>query len=65
MFHSISYGKGVMGAHAGQLNKEERWILVHYVKQLRNGGTYPLDSTATAAVAAPVAADSTTNNQQH
>lgn len=65
MFHSISYGKGVMGAHAGQLNKEERWVLVHYVKKLRNGGTYPLDSTATAAVAAPVAADSTTNNQQH
>jgi len=32
MFHTITYGKGLMGAHASQLNKEERWKLVHYIR---------------------------------
>jgi mono/diheme cytochrome c family protein len=34
MFHSITYGKGLMGQHASQLDKKERWILVHYVNDL-------------------------------
>jgi len=34
MFHSITYGKGLMGQHASQLNKEERWQLVLYVQSL-------------------------------
>jgi mono/diheme cytochrome c family protein len=34
MFHSITYGKGLMGQHASQLDKKERWILVHYVSDL-------------------------------
>ena len=32
MFHTITYGKGLMGPHASQLNKEERWKLVHYIR---------------------------------
>jgi len=32
MFHTITFGKGLMGAHASQLNKEERWKLVHYIR---------------------------------
>ena len=32
MFHSITYGKGLMGSHSSQLNKEERWKLVHYIR---------------------------------
>jgi hypothetical protein len=32
MFHTITYGKGLMGAHAPQLNKEERWKLVHFIR---------------------------------
>lgn len=32
MFHSITYGKGLMGAHASQLKKEERWKLIHYIR---------------------------------
>lgn len=32
MFHTITYGKGLMGSHASQLNKEERWKLVHYIR---------------------------------
>ena len=36
IFHSITYGKGLMGSHASQLNKEERWKIVQYVQQLQN-----------------------------
>lgn len=32
MFHTITYGKGLMGPHASQLNQEERWKLVHYIR---------------------------------
>lgn len=34
MFHTLHYGKGNMGSHAGQLTREERWELVHYVQTL-------------------------------
>lgn len=37
MFHTLQYGKGNMGSHAGQLTAEERWKLVHYVQTLRDG----------------------------
>jgi len=50
MFHTITYGKGLMGSHAGQLNQEERWKVILWVKALQNGGTYPAakaDSTVT------------------
>jgi mono/diheme cytochrome c family protein len=56
IFHVLTFGKGVMGSHAGQLTKEERWLVTHYVKYLQNGGrltpnpaTATTDSTATAA----------------
>lgn len=35
MFHSIAYGKGLMGPHASLLSKTERWKIVHYVQQLQ------------------------------
>ena len=42
MFYSITYGKGLMGAHASLLSKEERWKIVHYVRTLQNDGKNPL-----------------------
>ncbi len=36
IFHVITYGKGRMGAHASQLNQEERWKIVRYVQTLQN-----------------------------
>ncbi len=48
MFHSIAYGKGLMGAHASMLTQEERWKLVLYIKKLQSAG-----------VPASVAVDST------
>lgn len=41
MFHTITFGKGVMGSHASQLNKEERWKVIQYVKVLQNNGEMP------------------------
>lgn len=32
MFHSITYGKGLMGSHASQLSKDERWKIIQYIR---------------------------------
>ncbi len=54
IFHSLVYGKNIaMGPHASQLNKEERWLVVQYVKYLQNGGKMQRD--ATVAEVAPAA----------
>lgn len=53
MFHSITYGKGNMGSYASQLSREQRWMVVQYVKALQTGKinatAAPADSTGTAA----------------
>lgn len=47
MFHSITYGKGLMGSHASQLTKDERWKLVMYVQKLQfPDGAAPEELTA-------------------
>ena len=38
IFHVITKGKGRMGAHASQILPEDRWKIVHYVKQKIQGG---------------------------
>ncbi len=52
MFHVITYGKGLMGSHAAQVSKEERWKLVLYIRKLQfPNGVQPIakaDSTAVA-----------------
>ena len=35
MFHSITFGKGLMGAHASQLNQEERWKIIAYINKMQ------------------------------
>jgi mono/diheme cytochrome c family protein len=35
IFHSITYGKGMMGSHSGQLTIEERWKVTMYVQKLQ------------------------------
>jgi mono/diheme cytochrome c family protein len=50
MFHTVTYGKGMMGEHASLLNKEERWKIIAYVKTLQG--------KKVAATEAPVTADS-------
>lgn len=35
IFHVITYGKGLMGAHGSQVSEEERWKIARYVKELQ------------------------------
>lgn len=34
-YHSIMYGKGVMGSYADKLSYEERWNVIHWVRALQ------------------------------
>jgi mono/diheme cytochrome c family protein len=52
MFHSINYGKGVMGSYASQLTPSQRWMIIKYIRTLQ-----PKPGAAGAAPAA--GADST------
>ncbi|MBV1888344.1 MAG: cytochrome c [Urechidicola sp.] len=36
IYHTIMYGKNMMGSHASQLTEEERWQVTAYVLELRN-----------------------------
>lgn len=56
IFHSITYGKGLMGQHASQLTAEERWKLVYYVQKLQGPKAAATDSTKTTAAATPTTA---------
>lgn len=62
MYHTLTYGKGLMGQHASQLNQVERWQVIEYVKLLQKGITEPefdaSDMLVVTAAAAP--ADTTT-----
>jgi mono/diheme cytochrome c family protein len=50
MFYSMTYGKNLMGSYASQVNRKERWMIIHYIKAQQN---------AAAAKSAPATTDST------
>lgn len=52
MFHTITYGKGIMGAHASQVSKDERWKIIMYIHKLQ----YPNGMETAAPVADSTAA---------
>ena len=35
IFHVITHGKGLMGAHSSQISQEDRWKITRYVKKLQ------------------------------
>lgn len=41
MFHVVTYGKGIMGSYASQLDKRQRWMVIQYIKseQLKSKST--------------------------
>ena len=53
MFHSLTYGRNTMGSYASQMTTEQRWMVIHYIKEKQ-----ALSATAAPAAPAP-AADST------
>ncbi len=40
MFHSITYGKGMMGSHASQLSADERWQIIYYLQKMVKVGDF-------------------------
>lgn len=34
MFYSITYGKNMMGGYDSQVNPEDRWAIIHYIKEM-------------------------------
>ncbi len=55
IFHSITYGKGLMGPHAPLLTQEERWKVVLFVQKLQNPGGAAAPPAAEANAATPAA----------
>jgi mono/diheme cytochrome c family protein len=51
MFHSITYGKNMMGSYASQVTPKQRWMIVSYIKSKQQ--------SAKPAEAAPAMADKT------
>lgn len=51
MFHSITYGFNSMGSYASQLSTEQRWMIIHYIKEKQ--------AASSPATAKMPAADST------
>jgi mono/diheme cytochrome c family protein len=49
MFHSVTFGKNLMGSYASQLSTKQRWMVIAYIKSKQGGGAQP-DSTKTPAV---------------
>ena len=35
MFHSITYGKNNMGSYASQLDRQQRWMIIKYIRTLQ------------------------------
>ena len=39
MFHSVTYGKNLMGSYAAQLSTKQRWMVIAYIKSKQGGTT--------------------------
>lgn len=57
MFHSITYGKNMMGSYASQLSRKQRWMIIQYIKSKQaettgGAGMATADSTAKPSMAA-------------
>ncbi len=51
MFHSVTYGKNNMGSYASQLTREQRWMVIQYVKSQQLKSSAPPDSTGSSGTA--------------
>ena len=46
IFHVITFGFNAMGSYASQLDMEQRWKVVGYIKKMQGGGTAPTAAPA-------------------
>jgi mono/diheme cytochrome c family protein len=59
MFHSITYGKNMMGSYASQVTPKQRWMIVSFIKSKQAAKTAAAaPATTTAAAPAAPAKDS-------
>lgn len=56
IFHSITYGKNLMGSYASHLTPKQRWMMVQYIRMKQNGETPGAAATDSTAAAAPAGA---------
>lgn len=61
MFHSITYGKNLMGSYSYALTTDDRWKVIYYIQQLVNVGPFAKEAAPTAA-AAPADSTAATGN---
>jgi mono/diheme cytochrome c family protein len=52
MFHSVTYGKNNMGSYASQLSTEQRWMIIHYIKEKQAANSSATPTTAVKDTAA-------------
>lgn len=63
MYHTLTYGKGLMGSHASQLDQRDRWLVIEYIKVLQNDGKMPeFDEAGNAVESASADAGATAMN---
>lgn len=58
MFHSITYGKNMMGSYASQVTPKQRWMIISYIKSKQQAAKPAAGAAAPAtagAAPAPVA----------
>jgi mono/diheme cytochrome c family protein len=50
MYHTVTYGKNLMGSHASQLDPQQRWKIVMYIQTLQKveGGTATASADSSA-----------------
>ncbi len=59
MFYSATYGKNLMGPYGSQLNRKQRWMIIHFIKSKQSspqnaGSSSGSDSTASVKSAGTV-----------
>lgn len=52
MFHSITYGRNLMGSYSAQVSPEDRWKVIYYIQKLSATGRFAVADTAGTAAAA-------------
>jgi hypothetical protein len=60
MFHSVTYGKNNMGSYASQLSRQQRWMIIKYIKSEQQKD---IDKKAAASTSAPKDSTGTVNKK--
>lgn len=64
MFHSITYGRNLMGSYASHLTYEERWEVILYIQKMTGIGPFAEDQAKSDTASAQASASAGTTAQQ-